>query len=341
MKQHVLIIAEAGVNHNGDTELARQLIRAAAEAGADFVKFQTFTPEKIVAPTARKAEYQQKNTGDEGDSQFAMLSKLAMPLEWYREMKTYAESVGIAFHSTAFDEESVDFLHQLGLPFFKVPSGEITNKPYLQHIASKGKPVILSTGMATLDEIREALDILTSGGIALSDITVLHCNTEYPTPMEDVNLLAMQQIGIELGVKTGYSDHTAGIEIPIAATALGAVVIEKHFTISRDLPGPDHKASLEPDELKTMVQAIRNVERALSGDGIKRPSPSEIRNIPIARRSLHFRSDLPAGHVLRREDFIALRPGDGISPMAIDRYIGAQLTVAVLALEQLNETHCA
>lgn len=339
MHNHVMIIAEAGVNHNGSLALAQQLVDAAAEAGADYIKFQTFKADKIVSKLARKAEYQSKNIGDGDDSQYNMLKQLEMPEAWHHELAARARDKGITFLSTGFDEESIDFLDTLQPDFYKIPSGEITNKPYLQHIAAKGKPVILSTGMANMDEVNQAIEVFTQAGIPLAQITVLHCNTEYPTPMHDVNLKAMQHIGSTLGVKTGYSDHTLGIEVPIAAVALGAVVIEKHFTLDRTLPGPDHLASLEPDELKQMVTAIRNIEQAIAGDGIKKPSPSEQKNIPLGRKSIHFAKDLPEGHLLTRTDFIMLRPGTGVSPMQIDTYIGRALKQAVNAGSLLSPEH--
>jgi len=329
MNKNVLIIAEAGVNHNGDMDMARRLVDAAAAAGADFVKFQTFKADKIVSKEARKAEYQIQNTGDTDSTQYNMLRKLELSEQAHYQLKDYCAEKGIQFLSTGFDEDSVDFLDGMGIPFFKVPSGELTNKPYLQRIAAKGKPVILSTGMADMEEISAAMAVLEASGVARSRITVRHCNTEYPTPMEDVNLGAMNHIRQTLGVAVGYSDHTLGIEVPVAAVALGATVIEKHFTLDKNLPGPDHKASLEPAELKAMVQAIRNIERAISGDGLKAPSRSETPNKAIARKSLHYRHDLPAGHVLTEADFIALRPGNGISPMEIDTLTGRSLKVPV------------
>lgn len=339
MRNHVTIIAEAGVNHNGSLDLARQLVDAAAEAGADYIKFQTFKADKIVSKLARKAEYQSKNIGDGDDSQYNMLKQLEMPEAWHLELAERARSKGITFLSTGFDEESIDFLDTLHPDFYKIPSGEITNKPYLQHIAAKGKPVIISTGMANMEEIKQAVAVFTEAGIPLEQITVLHCNTEYPTPMHDVNLKAMQHIGQTLEVKTGYSDHTLGIEVPIAAVALGAVVIEKHFTLNRTLPGPDHLASLEPEELKHMVSAIRNIEQAIAGNGQKTPSPSEQKNIPLGRKSIHFASDLPVGHILTRSDLIMLRPGNGISPMHIDQYTGRPLKQAANAGTQLTPEH--
>lgn len=325
MKKKVVIIAEAGVNHNGDFGLARQLIDAAAVAGADFIKFQTFRADRLVSKAAAKADYQTQNTEDEEWSQYEMLRKLQLPEEWHHELKDYALQKGIAFLSTGFDEESVDFLGTLGMPFFKIPSGEISNRPFIEHIAKKGKPVILSTGMSDIAEIRSAIEVLTLNGIDKTMITVLHCNTEYPTPMSDVNLLAMNTIKEDLGVKVGYSDHTLGIEVPIAAVALGAMIIEKHFTLDKNMTGPDHKASLDPQELKAMVLAIRNVELALSGSGHKIPSQSEIKNKIIARKSIHLKNDLPAGHLITSEDLEMKRPGNGISPMDVDKVIGKRL----------------
>lgn len=321
----VFIIAEAGVNHNGDFDKAKKLIEVAAEAGADVVKFQTFKAVKLVSSSAKKAEYQQTNFAESDDSQLNMLKKLELPFEWHQDLIDYAKSLEIQFASTGFDEESIDFLESLGQSFFKIPSGEITNLPYLEHIARKNKPTILSTGMADMNEISEAIDALINSGLSKDHITVLHCNTEYPTPMEDVNLKAMLQIGNDLGVKIGYSDHTLGIEVPIAATALGATVIEKHFTLDRNLPGPDHLASLEPKELKAMVQAIRNIEKAISGNGIKSPSNSESKNIIVARKSLILNKDLVAGTLITKDDLEIKRPGNGISPMKIKEVIGKEL----------------
>ncbi len=320
-----IIIAEAGVNHNGDMDIARKLIDAAADAGADYVKFQTFKTEKLVSPKAEKASYQKKNTGDGDNSQFAMLKKLELSEENHHELISHCRKRNISFLSTGFDTDSIDFLDTLGIPFYKIPSGEIDNKPYLRHIAAKRKPVILSSGMSELDEIIQAIEVLEQGGITREMISVLHCNTEYPTPMQDVNLLAMCDIAKQLGVKTGYSDHTLGIEVPIAAVALGAVIIEKHFTLDRNMPGPDHKASLEPAELKAMVSAIRNIELALSGSGKKEAGEGELKNRNIARKSIHIVSDLKAGHILKMDDLIMRRPGDGISPMEIDRVVGKKL----------------
>jgi N,N'-diacetyllegionaminate synthase len=325
MKTSCLIIAEAGVNHNGDLQKALDLIDAAAAARVDYVKFQTFKAETIVNPSAQKADYQIKNTSGESNTQFEMLKKLEMGLDWYEVLIQRCQERGVKFLSTGFDFESIDFLDSLEIPFYKIPSGEITNKPYLQHIAQKEKDIILSTGMSTIGEIEAAIDVIKAEGITRDCITVLHCNTEYPTPMKDVNLLAMNQIARELGVKVGYSDHTLGIEVPIAAVALGACVIEKHFTLDRSLPGPDHAASLEPDELKAMVSAIRNIEEAIGGSGIKEPSESEMKNISVARKSLHTLKELKAGVMLSKDDLIALRPGNGISPMLIDKVMGKVL----------------
>lgn len=321
----VFIIAEAGVNHNGDFEKAKKLIKVAAKAGADVVKFQTFKAEKLVSSSAKKAQYQQKNSDENDDSQFNMLRKLELPFDWHQELIDYAKTHNIQFASSGFDEESVDFLANLGQSFFKIPSGEITNFPYLQHIAKKGKTTILSTGMADLQEIAKAIEVLLAAGLSIENITVLHCNTEYPTPMEDVNLKAMLHIEQALKVKIGYSDHTLGIEVPIAAVALGATVIEKHFTLDRNLPGPDHLASLEPNELIAMVQAIRNIEKALSGSGIKSPSPSESKNKIVARKSIMLNKNLVSGTIITEGDLDIKRPGNGISPMKINEVIGKKL----------------
>lgn len=335
----VIIIAEAGVNHNGDLDLALKLIDAAADAGADFVKFQTFKAEKIVNMHTQKADYQKNNMLGDDDTQFGMLKKLEMGEHWYPYLIERCRDKGVKFLSTGFDTESIDFLDNLDIPFYKIPSGEITNKPYLQHISGKGKDIILSTGMANLKEIKDAVDVIEAQGINRGRITVLHCNTEYPTPMHDVNLLAMNQIAKELGVQIGYSDHTLGIEVPIAAVALGAVVIEKHFTLDRYLPGPDHVASLEPDELKEMVSAIRNIELAVSGSGIKEPSKSEIKNIIVARKSLHVKIDLEVNHLIKEDDLIALRPANGISPMEIDQLIGKRVKKPLKAGSMITWEH--
>jgi len=315
-----LIIAEAGVNHNGSINTAKKLIDVAADAGADIVKFQTFTAESLMTANAEKAEYQQ-NLSNNSESQFEMIKKLELKREAHEELIQYCNKKDIKFLTTAFDHASIDLLHELDISLYKVPSGEITNLPYLRHIGGMRKPVILSTGMATLKEVENALNILKQSGTLKDEITVLHCNTEYPTPMKDVNLKAMLTIRDELGVKVGYSDHTLGIEIPIAAVALGATVIEKHFTLDRNLPGPDHHASIEPDELKAMVKAIRNVEKAM-GDGVKQPSPSETKNIPIARKSIVAKMTIKNGELFTEDNLTVKRPGTGLSPMEWDAFIG-------------------
>lgn len=310
---HVIIIAEAGVNHNGSMEMARQLIDAAAEAGVDYVKFQTFKADKLVTHAARQAEYQKRNIGDGADSQYEMLRKLELSEEDHRELKDYCRQKGVRFLSTAFDLESVEFLHELCPGLWKIPSGEITNYPYLRKIAGYNEEVVMSTGMSTDEDVENALLALRENGQDLEKVTLLHCNTQYPTPMEDVNLLAMNSLR-RFVKRVGFSDHTRGIEIPIAAAALGADVVEKHFTLSRSLPGPDHKASLEPQELKAMVEAIRNVSEAL-GDGRKRVTPSEAANRDVARKSIVASRPIKRGELLSDENMAAKRPGGGISPM--------------------------
>ena len=315
-----LIIAEAGVNHNGDMDLARRLIDVASDSGADLVKFQTFKAECLVTPTALKAEYQNRTT-EQNESQYDMLKRLELTREMHELLITHCHARHIGFFSTGFDIESVELLVELGQDRFKIPSGEITNLPYLRHIGTYGKPVILSTGMATLGDIEAALDILQRAGTSRSLITVLHCNTEYPTPMADVNLRAMCSIREAFGVAVGYSDHTSGIEVAIAAVALGATVIEKHVTLDCNLPGPDHRASLEPEAFKAMVMAIRNIEQAL-GDGRKRPSHSEAKNITIARKSLVASAPIYAGEKFTIDNLTIKRPGTGISPMCWDELLG-------------------
>jgi len=314
------IIAEAGVNHNGSLEMAFKMIDVAVAAGADAVKFQTFKAEKVIAVNAPKAGYQKETTGSD-ESQLEMVKKLELDETAHIQLYQYCQYKGIQFLSTPFDLESIDLLSRLGLEIFKIPSGEITNLPYLRKLGALKKRLILSTGMADLGEIEEALDVLTESGTPLGNITVLHCNTEYPTPFQDVNLSAMLTIGYSCGVAVGYSDHTPGIEVAVAAVALGAVVLEKHFTLDRNLPGPDHKASLEPDELKAMVQAIRNIEKAL-GDGIKRPSPSEAKNKLITRKSLVATQPIKTGELFSAGNITAKRPGTGISPMRWDEVLG-------------------
>jgi len=304
------IIAEAGVNHNGSLELAKKMIDAAVAAGVDAVKFQTFKAEKVVSRYAPKAEYQKK-TATADESQLEMVKKLELDAAAHKTLIDYCKNKNIQFLSTPFDLESIDLLSELRLDIFKIPSGEITNPPYLRKIGALKKETILSTGMADLGEIEDALDALTAAGTKLKDITVLHCNTAYPTPMHDVNLKAMQTIAIAFGVRVGYSDHTLGIEIPIAAVAMGATVIEKHFTLDKNMEGPDHRASLEPDELKAMVRAIRNIEKAL-GNGIKKPSPSELKNILIARKSIVAARNIRKGELFTEENLTVKRPGTGI-----------------------------
>ena len=321
MRGATLIIAEAGVNHNGRIETAGQLIEIAAEAGADLVKFQTFSADRLVTGSASKADYQLETTSTR-ESQHEMIRKLELSREMHEELLAHCRKCRVGFFSTGFDLRSVDLLAELGLDRFKIPSGEITNLPYLRHIGRSGRPVILSTGMAKLGEIEAALEVLVASGTPREQVTVLHCNTEYPTPMADVNLKAMLAIRDALGVQVGYSDHTLGIEVPIAAVAMGATVIEKHFTLDRNLPGPDHRASLEPDELKAMVQAIRNIELALSGDGLKRPSPSESKNLEIVRKSLVALVPIKAGEPFTEANLGVKRPGSGISPMRWDDFIG-------------------
>lgn len=316
-----LIIAEAGVNHNGSLEQAKKLIDNAASAGVDFVKFQTFKADNIATKTAKRAEYQNANTKDT-DSQYEMLKKLELSDEDHEVLIAYAKEQSVSFLSTGFDLQSLDYLYSVGIRLAKIPSGEITNYPYLKRIAQLFSQVIMSTGMATMCEIKAAIKVLEDNGVARENLTVLHCNTEYPTPMADVNLKAMLHIQQELGVNVGYSDHTLGVEVPIAAVALGATVIEKHFTLDRTLPGPDHKASLEPEELKAMVQSIRNIEKAISGSGVKEPSPSEIKNKAIARKSLVAAVPIAKGEVFTENNITAKRPGTGVSPMHWEEVLG-------------------
>ncbi len=321
MIDKVHIIAEAGANHNGRIEIAKELINVAKMAGADAVKFQTGKAENIISKFALKAEYQKDTTG-ETESQLEMCKKLDLSYEAHIELINECQEKKILFLSSPFDLESIDLLNDLGLKMFKIPSGEITNLPYLRKIGGLKKEIIMSTGMANLEEIKDALDILTSSGTRKENITLLHCNTEYPTPMEDVNLKAMLTMLDELGMKVGYSDHTLGIEIPVAAVAMGASVVEKHFTLDRTMYGPDHRASLEPDELKAMVIAIRNIEIAM-GDGVKKPSPSESKNIPITRKSIVAVKVIKIGEVFTENNVTTKRPGTGISPMRWDEVIGS------------------
>lgn len=321
----VLIIAEAGVNHNGSIELAKKLIDAAALAGVDYVKFQSFKAENLVSKEAKKAEYQQKNMADSDDSQFTMLKKLELSPEQHIELIAYCTEKGIKFFSTAFDLESIDFLASLKLGLWKIPSGEITNYPYLKQIALKKEPVILSTGMCDMTDIDNAIQVLLKFGVTKEQITVLHCNTEYPTPMHDVNLNAMKAIADKFEVNIGYSDHTKGIEVPIAAVALGATVIEKHFTLDRTMEGPDHKASLEPQELIAMTSAIRNIEMAL-GSEEKKVTASEINNKSVARKSIVASQYIQVGDVLTESNLTIKRPGTGISPMLWENVLGTKAT---------------
>lgn len=321
MRDKVLIIAEAGVNHNGSLEIAKRLIDEASSAGVDIIKFQTFKAEKLVSKAAKQAEYQKKNIGKGEETQYAMLKKLELSNEQHEELIAYCKSKNIRFFSTAFDMDSIDYLHSLDLGLWKIPSGEITNYPYLKKIASYKEPVILSTGMCELTDIENAINVLVGNGVSKDIITVLHCNTEYPTPMKDVNLKAMLEIKEKFGVKIGYSDHTEGIEIPIAAVALGATVIEKHFTLDKNMEGPDHKASLEPSELKAMVKSIRNIEQAL-GTGHKTISESERKNIEIARKSIVAAKDIKEGEIFTEENITVKRPGNGISPMEWENVVG-------------------
>ncbi len=309
--KHIFIIAEAGVNHNGSMETARRMIDAACEAGVDAIKFQTFRSEKLVSRTAQKADYQKRNTHSD-DSQLSMLKKLELRFDQFAELKRYCDEKGVLFLSTPFDFDSIAFLDTLALPVFKIPSGEITNLPYLQAVAETHRDVILSTGMAELAEVEAALSALRRYGAG--DIALLHCTTEYPTPMREVNLRAMETLRKAFSLPVGYSDHTAGIEVSVAAAALGACILEKHFTLDRNMEGPDHKASLEPDELAALVRSVRNVEAAL-GDGDKKPTPSEARNRPVARKSIVAACDIRAGETFTAENLTVKRPGSGISPM--------------------------
>ena len=316
----VFIIAEAGVNHNGSIKLAKRLIDAAVDSGANAVKFQTFKAENLVSKNAIKAEYQKKTT-DALESQFDMLKKLELDIDMHKNLISYCQEKGIMFLSTPFDHDSIEMLNELGLQIFKIPSGEITNLPYLRRIGSLGKQVILSTGMSTLKEVGDALNILIDAGTLKQNITVLHANTMYPTPMEDVHLNAMLTMQKEFGVAVGYSDHTQGIEVDIAAVAMGAICIEKHFTLDKSMEGPDHKASLEPKELKKMVLSIRNIEKAL-GYSVKKPSPSESVNIDIARKSIVAKQYIKKGDLLNDNNITIKRPGNGINPMKWDNIIG-------------------
>ena len=331
----VTIIAEAGVNHNGSINTAKKLIEAAAKAGVDYVKFQTFKASNLVSASAVKSDYQKLNMENDIDNtQLKMLQQLELSYSDHLELIEHCKKNQIKFFSTAFDLESIDLLIAFGFELWKIPSGEITNLPYLEKIGSLNKKVILSTGMCTLEEIEDAIKVLLKNGTKKDNITILHCNTEYPTPMIDVNLKAMLHIKNTFGVDVGYSDHTLGIEVPIAAVALGASIIEKHFTLDKSMYGPDHIASLEPDELIAMVSAIRNIEQAL-GDGIKKPSASETKNIVVARKSIHLKNDLLTGHIITKDDLMMKRPGDGISPMKMYEVIGKKTKSVFLADHKL------
>ena len=319
---NVFIIAEAGVNHNGSIDLAKKLIDVASASGADAVKFQTFKADNLATKKAQKAIYQKENT-DKEESQFDMLKKLELNIEAHKELISYCNNKKIIFLSSPFDHESIELLNDLGLEILKIPSGEITNLPYLRHIGKLNKRIILSTGMSNIDEVKSALNILINSGTKKNNITVLHANTEYPTPMEDVNLRAMLTIGKELDINFGYSDHTLGIEVDIAAVAMGASCIEKHFTLDCKMEGPDHKASLEPNQLKAMVIAIRNIELALGGS-VKKPSRSEIKNIKIARKSIVAKTKIKKGDILSEKNLTVKRPGTGISPMKWDEVMGTK-----------------
>lgn len=323
----VLVIAEAGVNHNGSLSLAKELAKKAKEAGVDYVKYQTFNPSAMVSRFAEKAEYQKQNT-DSKQSQLKMLEDLMLTYDEFVELRNYCDEIGVGFLSTAFDYESINFLSELGCSIWKIPSGEITNYPYLVEVAKKHQPIILSTGMCNEQEIADAIEVLQSNGAG--EIRLLHCTTEYPTPFEDVNLKAMCSMKERFGLEVGYSDHTKGIEVPIAAVAMGATIIEKHFTLDKNMEGPDHKASLEPDELKQMVDSIRNIEKAL-GSGIKQPAESERKNIAIARKSIVASVPIRKGEVFTTENITTKRPGNGISPMRWNEVIG---TCAVRDFEE-------
>lgn len=331
---HVIIIAEAGVNHNGDYDRAVAMIHAAKAAGADYVKFQTAVPELVISSVAPKAEYQKETTGAE-ESQLEMCRKIHLRLEDYAPLAEICREVGIGFMSTPFDLVSIDCLAPLGMDYWKIPSGEITNLPYLRKIARKGGKVILSTGMSELCEVEAALEVLEDNGIGRADVALLHCNTQYPTPMCDVNLRAMEQLAALHPGAVGYSDHTVGIDVPVAAVAMGARIIEKHFTLDRNLPGPDHKASLEPSELASMVSAIRNIELAI-GSGEKHVSDSERPNIVVARKSIVAATDIRKGDLLTENNITVKRPGNGISPMKWDAVLGTAAIRDFLADELIE-----
>lgn len=334
---HVFIIAEAGVNHNGSLELAMKLIDAAKASGADAVKFQTFRSDRLAARSAPKAHYQERTT-EEAESQFAMLERLQLDADAHHRLIEHCREAGIQFLSSPFDQGSADLLASMDIPVYKVPSGEITNLPFLEHLARKNRPMILSTGMSTLEEVEEAVRTIRAAGV--TELTLLHCVTEYPAPYAEINLRAMQTLKSAFNLPVGYSDHTPGIEIAIAAVAMGAVVIEKHFTLDRSLPGPDHAASLEPAELKQMVAAIRHVESAL-GSGVKAPAPCELPNMPIARKSIVAARSLPAGHRLESADLDIKRPGSGLAPKLLPELIGRILRSGIQKDEIIGWDHLA
>lgn len=331
---HTIIIAEAGVNHNGSMELAKKMVDSAKSFGVDYIKFQTGKPELVTSKFAVMADYQKKNIGKD-ESQLDMIKKIMLDAEDFPVLKQYCDEKGIKFCSTPFDLTSIDVLAPLCMDFMKVPSGEITNLPYLRKIANLKMPVIMSTGMSTLGDIEAALDVFYKGGLSIDDITLLHCNTEYPTPFADVNLKAMFTLRQCFGTKVGYSDHTKGIEVPIAAVAMGATVIEKHFTLDRTLPGPDHVASLEPNEMQQMVSAIRNIEQAM-GNGLKHVTDSERKNMEIARKSIVAACDIKKGEVFTSSNLLTKRPGNGVSPMLWDKIIGTK-AVRDFAADELIE----
>ena len=326
MINHTVIIAEAGVNHNGSIELAKQLVDKAVDAGVDYIKFQTFKAANLVTKSARQADYQKRNIGVSDGSQYQMLKKLELSPKEHQMLIDHCQERNIKFFSTAFDLESIEYLHSLELGLWKIPSGEVTNYPFLRKIAAYNEKTILSTGMCDMSDVRAAVEVLYNNGLSKENLILLHCNTEYPTPFEDVNLKAMDALQKEFGVEVGYSDHTKGIEVPIAAVALGATVIEKHFTLDRNMEGPDHKASLEPNELKAMVSAIRNIEKAIAGDGTKHISKSERKNIAIARKSIVAATNIKKGELFSEQNITVKRPGTGISPMRWDEVVG---TVAI------------
>ena len=320
--KHITIIAEIGVNHNGSLDTAKNLIEKASEAGVDIVKFQTFKTENLVTRKAEKARYQ-KSFERKDETQFEMLKRLELTDSDHQTLIKYCLNQGVQFLSTAFDHTSLSFLARLDMPFFKIPSGEITNLPYLRYISTFNKPIVMSTGMATMNEVEDAMNVILGAGINNSEITLLHCNTEYPTPFKDVNLQAMITMKNKFGVKVGYSDHTIGLDVPIAAAAMGASIIEKHFTLDRGMIGPDHAASIEPKELKKMVLSIRNIEKSI-GSGLKKPSKSEKKNIMVSRKSIYAKSGINKGEYFTEENLIAKRPGKGISPMKWDNVIGVK-----------------